>query len=207
MALVPRRERGMAPYEVMLSESQERMLVFPKKEHEEDVRRAAGALGAEGGRHRARDGGRDGARAGRRPEVAAMPVEMLTEPPEYRRKGVRPAYLDEVQAFDLASLPDIEGREAAGKALLRLLSTPELADKRWVWRQYDHQVLTNTVVGPGSDAAVLRVKGTKKGIALTTDGNGLYCYLDPYAGGAIAVARRRETSSAPAPQPSPSPIA
>ena len=93
-----------------------------------------------------------------------------------------------MQAFDLASLPDLEGREAAGKALLRLLASPELADKRWVWRQYDHQVLTNTVVGPGSDAAVLRVKGTKKGIALTTDGNGLYCYLDPYAGGAIAVA-------------------
>ncbi len=112
---------------------------------------------------------------------------MLVEPPEYVRKGVKPAYLAELQSFDLASLPDLERRQGM-RTLLRLFGSPELADKRWVWRQYDHQVLTNTVVGPGSDAAILRVKGTGKGIALTTDGNALYCYLDPYAGGVIAVA-------------------
>ncbi len=185
IARVPRREHGMLPQEVMLSESQERMLVFPKKEHEEDVLRllerwelkvdVIGRVTDDGLMH-ILDGGQ---------EVAVMPVDVLTEPPEYRRIGVRPAYLDEVQAYDFSRLPDLDD---AGKALLRLLSTPELADKRWVWRQYDHQVLTNTVVGPGSDAAVLRVKGTRKGLALTNDGNGLYCYLDPYAGGAIAVA-------------------
>ena len=73
-------------------------------------------------------------------------------------------------------------------ALLQILASPEVASKRAVWRQYDHQVLTNTVVGPGSDAAVMRVKGTRKAIALTTDGDGRMCYLDPYAGGAMAVA-------------------
>ncbi|MGD0115433.1 MAG: phosphoribosylformylglycinamidine synthase subunit PurL [Dehalococcoidia bacterium] len=185
IARVPRRERGMLPQEVMLSESQERMLVFPKKEHEENVLRllerwelkvdVIGRVTDDGLMH-ILDGDR---------EVAAIPVNVLTVPPEYRRQGVRPAYLDEVQTYDFSRLPDLAD---AGKALLRLLSTPELADKRWVWRQYDHQVLTNTVVGPGSDAAVLRVKGTKKGLALTNDGNGLYCYLDPLAGGAIAVA-------------------
>jgi phosphoribosylformylglycinamidine synthase len=200
VARVPRREQGMVPYEVMLSESQERMLVFAKREHEKDVRRlfqrwelrsdVIGRVTDDNCVH-VRDGDAD---------VAAIPVGVLTQPPEYRREGVKPSYLAELQSYDLASLPDLtapatapllgsddaSGRAAA--ALLRLLSSPELADKRSVWRQYDHQVLTNTVVGPGSDAAVLRVKGTKKGIALTTDGNALYCHLDPYAGGAIAVA-------------------
>jgi phosphoribosylformylglycinamidine synthase II len=133
----------------------------------------------EGGRIRVLDGG---------VTAADLPVQMLVEPPEYHRRGQKPAYLAELQSFDLASLPDLNGREEAGQTLLRLLGSPELADKRWVWRQYDHQVLTNTVVGPGSDAAILRVKGTGKGIALATDGNALYCYLDPHAGGVIAVA-------------------
>ena len=72
--------------------------------------------------------------------------------------------------------------------LLELLASPEIASKRLVWRQYDHQVGTNTVVGPGSDAAVIRIKGTKKALAISTDGNAAYTYLDPYMGGAIAVA-------------------
>ena len=187
VALVPRRERGMVPYEIMLSESQERMLVFPKKEHEGDVRALlerwelkVDVIGhvTDSGNIRVMDG---------ETLAAELPVQMLVEPPEYRRHGKRPAYLDEAQSYDIASLPDL-GRQDAGETLLRLLASPELADKRWVYRQYDHQVLTNTVVVPGGDAAVLRVKGTKKGIALTTDGNGVYCYLDPYVGGLIAVA-------------------
>jgi phosphoribosylformylglycinamidine synthase II len=185
VSLVPRREQGMVPYEIMLSESQERMLVFVKPEHEEDVRHLfqhwelrSDVIG------RVRDDGYAHVRDGDQ-EVARAPVTVLTSPPEYRREGKEPAYLEQLQSYDLASLPDLTDPPAA---LLRLLSSPEIADKRWVWRQYDHQVLTNTVVGPGSDAAVMRIKGTSKGIALTTDGNGLYCYLDPYAGGAIAVA-------------------
>jgi phosphoribosylformylglycinamidine synthase len=185
VSLAPRREKGMTPYEVMLSESQERMLVFVKPEHEEDVRRlfqhwelrsdVIGRVTDDGYAH-VRDGDQ---------EVARAPVRVLTNPPEYRRQGEEPPYLKRLQSYDLASLPDLTDPPAA---LLRLLSSPEIADKRWVWRQYDHQVLTNTAVGPGSDAAVMRIKGTNKGIALTTDGNGLYCYLDPYVGGAIAVA-------------------
>src|SRR5207237_8977484 len=77
---------------------------------------------------------------------------------------------------------------AATQVLLGLLASPEIASKRVVWRQYDHQVGTNTAVPPGSDAAVVRIKGTKKALAIATDGNAAYTYLDPYAGGAIAVA-------------------
>jgi phosphoribosylformylglycinamidine synthase len=195
---IPRREQGMVPYEIMLSESQERMLVFVRREHEEDVRRLfqrwelrTDIIGrvTDDGRVRVLDAGH---------EVARLPVGTLTNPPEYRRQGEEPSYLRRLQSFDLSSLPDLSdaalvsrlmgGPGPASAALLRLLASPEIADKRWVWRQYDHQVLTNTVAGPGSDAAVMRIKGTNKGIALTTDGNGLYCYLDPYAGGAIAVA-------------------
>src|SRR5262249_20357176 len=82
-----------------------------------------------------------------------------------------------------------EGAMTASSALLSLLRSPNITSKRWIYRQYDHQVLTNTVVEPGAgDAAVLRLRGTRRAIALTTDCNGRYCFLDPYAGGAIAVA-------------------
>jgi len=190
----------MTPYEVMISESQERMLVIVKREHEEEVRRhferwelqpvVIGVV-TDDGYARICDGEQ---------EVARLPVALLTNPPQYVREKVKPAILDQLQNYDLASLPDltdpalarllgVQERGSPGTAaLLRLLATPEIASKRWVWRQYDHQVITNTVVAPGADAAVLRVKGTRKGIALASDGNGLYCYLDPYQGGAIAVA-------------------
>ncbi len=182
---VPRREEGMTPYEVMLSESQERMLVIVKREHEEDVRRlfqhwelhcvVIGVV-TDDGIATVRDGDE---------VVGRVPVGLLTDPPQYVREGVKPRWLDELQSYDLSRLPDVAD---GSDALLRLLSSPEVASPRWVWRQYDHQVLTNTVVGPGSDAAVMRVKGTKKGIALTTDGDGRKSYLDPYVGGVMAVA-------------------
>jgi phosphoribosylformylglycinamidine (FGAM) synthase-like enzyme len=207
---VPRREEGMNPYEVMLSESQERMLVIPHREHLEDVRALferwelrSDVIGivTDDGLARIRDGDQ---------EVACLPVQVLTDPPEYRLQGRPPSYLAELQAFDPSSLPDLpdlpdlmagqvlEGfhlpppasvqLSTAEAALWRLLACPEIASKRWVWRQYDHQVLTNTVLGPGADAATMRVKGTRRAIALTTDGSGRLCYLDPYAGGALAVA-------------------
>ncbi len=188
VSLVPRREEGMTATEVMLSESQERMLVIAKKEHEGDVlahfRRweiHADVIGVvtDGDTVRIHDAGQPAVR---------VPAAIFTEPPEYRRKGVKPADLDRLQAYDLSALPDLAPGDA-GKALLRLLSSPEIASKRWIWRQYDHQVLTNTVAGPGSDAAVLRVKDAPpRGIAVATDGNGVLTYLDPYTGGAIAVA-------------------
>lgn len=192
---VPRRERGMTPYEVMLSESQERMLVVARRDHVEDVKR----LFQRWELHVAEVGYvieeplavvRDGER-----EVARLPVVLLTEPPTYVREGVKPAWLTDLQQSDLSKVPDI-AHEEAGETLLRLLRCPEIASKRWVWRQYDHQVGNNTVLGPGGDAAVLRVDkalpgppaATTLGIAMTTDGNGLYCFLDPFEGGKIAVA-------------------
>ena len=221
VAQVPRREEGMTPYEVMLSESQERMLVIVKREHEDDVRRlferwelhcAVVGRVTDDGMATVRDGDE---------VVARLPVGLLTDPPQYVREGQKPRWLEELQSYDLSRLPDLtqvtlsdvggdlkvaateisnleprtSNLEPRGSsfqppeaALLRLLSSPEVASQRWIWRQYDHQVLTNTVVGPGSDAAVMRIKGTSKAIALTTDGDGRMCFLDPYAGGARAVA-------------------
>jgi phosphoribosylformylglycinamidine synthase len=192
VALVPRRESGMTAAEVMLSESQERMLVIARKEHEQDVLRHfqrweihADVIG------RVTDDRMVRIFDGDKLEVR-VPATVFTEPPEYRREGTRPKGLDELQTYDLAFLPDIVAWEEphdANAALLQLLASPEIASKRWIWRQYDHQVLTNTVVGPGSDAAVLRVKeAAPRAIAVATDGNGIKTYLDPFAGGALAVA-------------------
>ena len=196
VAKVPRREAGMTPYEVMLSESQERMLVIVRPEHEPDVRKlferwelhcATIGVVTDDGVVRVHDGP---------VEVAAIPAKLLTDAPTYVREAVQPEWLTELQQVDLTSLPDVghdayNGSERAtivSDTLLELLASPEIASKRLVWRQYDHQVGTNTVVGPGSDAAVIRIKGTKKALAIATDGNAAYTYLDPYVGGAIAVA-------------------
>ncbi len=196
VAKVPRREAGMTPYEVMLSESQERMLVIVEPKHEPDVRAlferwdlhcATIGVVTDDGVVRIHDGG---------VEVGAIPATLLTEAPTYVREVVKPAWLTELQEFDFTALPDVgegayNGAErslATSDLLLELLASPEIASKRLVWRQYDHQVGTNTVVGPGSDAAVIRIKGTKKALAVATDGNAAYTYLDPYMGGAIAVA-------------------
>ncbi|MHB8926164.1 MAG: phosphoribosylformylglycinamidine synthase subunit PurL [Bacillota bacterium] len=183
---VPRRETGMTPYEVMLSESQERMLVVARAGREDDVRRVfakwdldAAVIGrvTAGGRLRVLEKGH---------VVADVPAAALAkDAPVYERPEAEPAYLDKTRAFDFAALPvpaDLAG------VLVRLLAAPDIADKSWVYQQYDHFILTNTVVRPGSDAAVLRLKGTRRGLALTTDGNGRYVYLDPRAGAAIAVA-------------------
>ncbi len=185
LAKVPRREEGMTPYEVMISESQERMLALVRKGHEGDVAALferwevpwtiIGEVTADG-HARIYDGDR---------LEADVPVQYAVEAPQYTREPVRPPQLDEMQSLDLSALPDVTD---AGGALLRLLASPNVASKRWVYRQYDQSVLTNTVMEAGVDAAVLRVKGTDRGIAVATDGNGRYCHLSPGAGGAIAVA-------------------
>ena len=153
------------------------MLVIAKKEHEADVLGLLPALGDPRRRHRPRHGRRPRAHPRRRRDGRARPGEVLTEPPEYRREGVKPAGLDELQTYDLAFAARHRrlgaGPADANAALLQLLASPEIASKRWIWRQYDHQVLTNTVVGPGSDAAVLRIKEARPArIAVATDGNG-----------------------------------
>ncbi len=185
---VPRRAEGMTPYEVMLSESQERMLIIVKRGCEGKVKAVfdryelrSDIIGEVIDEPVARI--REGETI-----VAEAPIRLLTNPPIYRLNGVKPAWLEALQKFDFGSLPDLRPEEA-GRALLTLLASPNIASKRWVYRQYDHQVQINTVVLPGeADAAVLRIKGTPKGIALTVDGNGRYCYLDPFIGGQIVVA-------------------
>ena len=186
LSQVPRREQGMTPYEVMLSESQERMLLVVRRGSEEQVK----AICEKWDLHYAPIGrvtGGDQVRVwdGQALE-AGLPTEVLTSPPLYHVQGEPPRELASLQEYDVASLPLPQASPA--EALLRLLRSPNITDKAWVYRQYDHQVQTNTVVPPGGDAAVLRLRGTTKGLALTTDGNGRYCYLDPYTGGAIAVA-------------------
>ena len=186
VSLVPRRETEMTPYEVMLSESQERMLVIVKPGHEAAVKAVfdkwdlpSTVIGksTDDGLARILDDGK---------LQGAPPVSTLTDAPQYRLQGTKAQWLTDIQERDLSELP--LPKESPSEVLLRLLASPNIASKEWVYRQYDHQVQTNTVAAPGADAAVLRVKGTRKGIALSTDGNGRLCYLDPFIGGMIAVA-------------------
>lgn len=184
---LPRREEGMTPYELMLSESQERMLIIARKEHEADVAKLMerwevpwAVIGhvTDDQMIRIMDGDA---------EVGFLPVDVLVEAPEYTREGRMPPEMAKMHEFDPATLPDIAA-EDANEMLLKLLGSVNIASKRWVYRQYDQSVLDNTVMEAGADAAVLRIKGSAKGIAVSTDGNGRYCHIDPYLGGAIAVA-------------------
>ncbi len=190
VSLVPRRETEMTPYEVMLSESQERMLVVVKPGHEAavkavfdkwDLQSTVIGRSTDDGLARIIDSDSDGDKL-----QGAPPVNTLTDAPQYRLQGVKAQWLTELQEYDLTTLPLPD--QSPSEVLLQLLASPNITSKEWVYRQYDHQVQTNTVAAPGADAAVLRVKGTDKGIALSTDGNGRLCYLDPFTGGMIAVA-------------------
>jgi phosphoribosylformylglycinamidine synthase len=186
LSRVPLRESAMSPYEILLSESQERMLLVARKGTEHEVQRIfekwdldAVVIGrvTDDGAFRALFEG---------VEVARIPVAALTkDAPVYQRPAARPATQDALQQLDVASVPEPAD---LGDTLKQLLTAPNIASKEWIFRQYDHYVRGNTVVGPGADAAVIRVKHTKKGLALTVDGNSRYCYLDPYVGGIIAVA-------------------
>ncbi|WP_447980180.1 phosphoribosylformylglycinamidine synthase subunit PurL [Candidatus Nitrospira bockiana] len=186
LAQVPRREPGMTAYELMLSESQERMLMVAKQGKEDEVIRicrkwdldvaVVGRVTGDG-MLRVRDDGR---------VVAEIPAKALAdEGPKYERPSAPPAYQEYLQTLNVDLVPDVTDATAT---LLALLESPTIASKRWVYEQYDHMVRTNTLVRPGSDAAVIRIKGTNRALAMTTDGNGRYCVLNPYIGGQIAVA-------------------
>jgi len=184
LSRVPQRETGMTPYEILLSESQERMLLVAARGREEEVRRVfskweldAVEIGrvTEGGELTARLNG---------DVVARVPVELLAEAPKYVKPTAEPAWLAERRAFDPLTLPEPGDY---GAALVRLLSSPTIASKEWAFRQYDQQVGINTLILPGSDAAVLRVKGTRRALAVSTDGNGRQVFLDPRQGAAMAV--------------------
>jgi phosphoribosylformylglycinamidine synthase len=186
VAKVPRREPDMTPYEVLLSESQERMLLVAQPGKEEAVLAICQKWGIDAavvgqvtgdGLLRIRDGNTI---------VAEIPAHALAEEgPRYERPATPPQYQEYLQSLNLDALPDVKN---PAEVLLKLLASPTIASKRWVFRQYDHMVGTNTVVCPGSDSAVVRIKGTTTALAMTTDGNSRYCLLNPYLGGGLAVA-------------------
>ncbi len=182
---VPQRERNMTPYEIMLSESQERMLLVSARGREDEIRAVfakweldaveIGRVTGDGMLRARMHGG----------VVAEVPVKALAdEAPVYEKPVARPDWQDALEAFDPLTLPPVPSE----RALLALLATPAIASKLWVYRQYDTQVGINSLVLPGSDAGVLRIKGTPKGVAVTTDCNARQVYLDPRRGAAMAVA-------------------
>ena len=186
VAKVPQRETGMVPYEIMLSESQERMLVIIQKGREHEAKKIFDKwdLHAEeigfvtgDGLMRVKENGKT---------VAEIPAKPLADDaPVYVREEKEPAYIKKVQSFDPKSLGNPGDLNAV---LLKLLDSPTIASKEWVYHQYDHMVRTNTTTLPGSDGSVIRIKGTKKHIVSSLDCNSTYCYLDPYEGAKIAVA-------------------
>lgn len=187
--LVPTREPGMTPYEILLSESQERMLLVARPEAEDTVREVLGKwdLHAET-IGRVTDDGLFRVRRGPDVVVEIPVLPLVDDCPTYTREGVEDPAISELRGADLSRFASFESDEAAAGALLTLLDSPTIASRRWIYEQYDTSVRTNTAVGPGSDAAVLRLGDTTRGIAAAVDGNGRYVYLEPRTGGRIAVA-------------------
>ncbi len=191
IAQVARREPGMNAVEVMTSESQERMLAIVEPQNLDavlalaqrwEIRATVVGRVTDTARFRVFDGDNG-------EPLADVPVGSLGHGPLYHRPASRPSDQDALQAAD--PRPELRdkfppGSDLSGE-LLALLATPTIADKTWVSRQYDHQLFLNTVIGPTGDAAVLRVKGTHKALALSTDGKGRFCRLDPRTGGRLVV--------------------
>ena len=190
LSKVPLREKGMIPYEILLSESQERMLLVVRKGKDREVLKIAGKWGLNcvkigkvviGSELKFRMKGN---------ESATVPAESLVlggGAPVYHRESRQPDYLEKLREFDVS---DIEVPEDLESTFLKLLASSNIASKRWIYRQYDSTVQSNTIHGPGqADAAVIRIKeAPNKAIALKTDGNGRYTYINPRKGGMIAVA-------------------
>ncbi|AEI45833.1 phosphoribosylformylglycinamidine synthase subunit PurL [Paenibacillus mucilaginosus] len=183
---VPQREEGMTPYEMMLSESQERMLFVVKPEHEEQAK----AIFERWGLHCAKvgkvtdDGNLKLYHKGEL--VGDMPVTALVdECPMYNKPSSVPAYYEANASVDTTAYPEVTDLNGA---LKQVLASPTVASKEWVYNQYDYMVRTSTAVQPGSDAAVVTIRGSRKALSMSTDCNGRYVYLDPEVGGKIAVA-------------------
>ena len=186
--LVPQRETGMNSYEIMLSESQERMLVIVAKGRERELEEVfekwdlhAAHIGEvkEGNRMVVRQKG---------VVVADLPAKSLTdEAPIYDQPATEPAHLVTAREWKVDSIPEL-GQEAVEGALLGLLTHPTIASKRWIWKQYDHMVMSGCTVEPGSDAGVVKlsIAGINKYLAIANDCNNRFCYLDPYTGAQIA---------------------
>ena len=188
--LVPQRETGMNSYEIMLSESQERMLVIVQAGRESEIEEIfakwdlhAAKIGqvVKGDRMTVKKDGK---------VMVSIPAQKLADDgPVYKRETSVPAYLAEKQNFNFDDLPDLEDDEIRS-TLKGLLSHPSIASKEWIYRQYDHRVMADTMVDPGSAAGVIRIDagGKPKFVALTNDCNNRYCHLNPYRGGQIAIA-------------------
>ncbi|MBM4176878.1 MAG: phosphoribosylformylglycinamidine synthase subunit PurL [Ignavibacteria bacterium] len=186
--LVPLREEGMSSYEILLSESQERMLVVCKRGNEERLKQIfnkwdlncvqIGEVIDEDKLFFYQQGELKG-------EVPASSLVLGGGAPVYKRETRRPKYLDEVNNLDFTLLPE---QKDLNLVLLKILSSPNIANKSWVYHQYDYGVGTNTVIAPGCDAAVVRIKKTNKALAVKTDCNARYVYLNPKVGAMIAVA-------------------
>ncbi|MBU5283187.1 phosphoribosylformylglycinamidine synthase subunit PurL [Limosilactobacillus reuteri] len=182
--LVPQREPGMSAYEIMLSESQERMLLCVKKGHEEDVKKIFDFYDLEAVTIGRITAGHDYVLFHDGEEVCHIPVSSLTDDVlEEESLEKKPARI-ELAEQQPAWIPDVDN---VAEVLTALLAQSTIADKSSLYQQYDSQVRTNTVAGPGSDAGVLRIRGTHKGLAMTTDGNGRFVYLSPEVGGQIAL--------------------
>jgi phosphoribosylformylglycinamidine synthase II len=185
VAKVPQRENDMEPWQIMLSESQERMLLIVEKGSEGLVNEifhrwdlhavVIGQVTDDGILRVVVDGN----------EVGNVPVAALNEPPMYRREGIVPLHMREAESVDSDALAPITDHN---NTLLQMLASPNIASKRWVYQQYDQQVKTNTVTPPGEDSGVFRIKGTDKAIAVTMDSNGHYGHIDAYHAGKIIVA-------------------
>ena len=188
--LVPQRETGMNSYEIMLSESQERMLVIANRGRERELEEVFEKWDL----HAARIGEvKEGDRMVVRHKgvvVADLPAKSLTdEAPVYDQPAQEPVHIAEAREWSVDSVPDLKS-DGVGEALGKLLAHPTIASKRWVWEQYDHMVMSGCTVEPGSDAGVVRlsIAGIDKYLAIANDCNNRFCYLDPYKGAQIAFA-------------------
>ena len=185
---VPLREKGMTAYEIMLSESQERMLCVVKKGFEEKVKSVfekwdlhceiVGAVTNDGLLHVDYQGEKKAV-------IPSYELVLGGGAPVYSREIKEPAYLKQTRTFDFTKLPEIKN---LNETFVKVFSSPNIVSKKWVYEQYDSMVRTNTIVGPGCDAAVLHIKDTNKALAMKTDCNSRYVYLNPKEGAKIAVA-------------------
>ncbi|WP_445490050.1 phosphoribosylformylglycinamidine synthase subunit PurL [Niallia sp. 03133] len=183
--LVPQRETGMTAYEMMLSESQERMLIVVTKGREQEIKDLFHKYDLEAVSIGKVTDDKMLRLLHKGEIVANVPADALAEDaPVYHKPSAEPQYFRDFQAMD-NTVPAVKNYN---ETLINLLKQPTIASKEWVYDQYDYMVRTNTVVSPGSDAAVVRIRGTKKALAMTTDCNARYLYLDPQTGGKIAVA-------------------
>ncbi len=181
---IPCREKAMTPYEIMLSESQERMLIVLKKGKEHIAENIFKKWSLDSSvigkviKQRSLILNKNGKLE------CNLPIDIITkEAPYYDREFSKPNYLENIHNSSTFKQPD-----DYNDTVLKLISSPNLCNKKWVFEQYDHMVRTNTVCPPGSDSSIVRIKGTNKSIAMTTNCNSKYCYLDPFTGSMIAVA-------------------